>query len=156
MGPKIKDEALRAVHDYDYRSVLVGLDPADISGFLAAAQKTQDLLCLSLFALVWDPDVAMRLSLLFPQGFAGRQYDAGDVHSSLHTALAEFDAADSGRCSHYTEIMNIGGASRFFGLKQLCTRLQVTSGGAPQPVVEQLLAWSTLHQGLKQISRWCL
>ena len=123
MGPKIKDEALRAVHDYDYRSVLVGLDPADISGFLAAAQKTQDLLCLSLLALVWDPDVAMRISILV-EGFAGRQYDAGDVHSALHTALTEFDAADSGRCSHYTEIMNIGGASRFFGLKQPCSRLE--------------------------------
>ena len=49
--------------------------------------------------LVWDPDVAMRLSLLF-QGFAGRQYDAGAVRSALHTALAEFDADDSGRC-HY-------------------------------------------------------
>ena len=71
MGPKIKDEALRAVHDYDYRSVLVGLDPADITGFLAAAQKTQDLLCLSLLALVWDPDVAMRLSLLFPRALQG-------------------------------------------------------------------------------------
>ena len=98
MGPKIKDEELRAVHDY--RSVL-----------------------------------------------AGRQYDAGDVHSALHTALAEFDADDSSRC-HYTEIMNIGGASsRFFGLKQLCTRLQVTSGGAPQPAMEKLHAWSKRQQG---------
>ena len=65
---------------------------------------------MSLLALVWDPDVAMRISIRF-EGFAGRQYDAGDVHSALHTALAEFNAPDSGRCSHYTEIMNTGGAA---------------------------------------------
>ena len=106
-----------------------------MSGFLAATQKTQDLLCLSLLALVWDPDVAMRISILF-EGFAGRQYDAGDVRSALQTVLAEFDADDRGRSDHLTEIMNIGGAcSRFFGLKQLCARLLVTSGGAPQPVM---------------------
>ena len=69
-------------------------------------------------------------------------------------------------CDHLTEIMNIGGACRFFGLKQLCARLQVTSGGAPQPVMakargraskkpprvqvnplEELLAWSKRLQG---------
>ena len=72
-----------------------------MSGFLAATQETQDLLCLSLLALVWDPDVAMRLSILF-EGFAGRQHDAGDVRSALQTALAEFDADDRGRCDHFT------------------------------------------------------
>ena len=65
-----------------------------------------------------------------------------------------------------TEIANIGGAGRFFGLKQLCKRLRVTSGGAPQPVmakargraskkppraqrtpVEELLTWSKRQQG---------
>ena len=103
-----------------------------MSGFLAAAKKTQDLLCLSLLAVVWDPDVAMRLSILF-EGFAGRRYDAGDVRSALQTALAEFDADDRGRRHHLTEIMNIGGASRFFGLKQLCERLQVTRGDPLSP-----------------------
>ena len=44
--PKIEDEELRAVRDY--RSVLVDLDPADVSVFLAAAQKTQDLFVLVL------------------------------------------------------------------------------------------------------------
>ena len=41
-GPKIEDEDLQAVRDY--RSVLVNLDPADVIGFLAAAEKAQDLL----------------------------------------------------------------------------------------------------------------
>ena len=80
-APQIEDEDLRAVRDY--RSVLVNLDPADVSGFLAAARTAQDLLCLSLLALVWDPDVAMRLSKLFER-FAGRPYDAGDVRSALN------------------------------------------------------------------------
>ena len=40
--PNIEDEELRAV--CDYRSVLVWLDPADVTGFLAAAKKTQGLL----------------------------------------------------------------------------------------------------------------
>ena len=76
---------------------------------------------------------------------------------------------DRGHRDHYTEIMNIGGACRFFGLKQLCARLQVTSGGAPQPVMakargraskkpprvqvnplEELLAWSKRQQ--KQVT----
>ena len=128
--PKIEAEELRAVRDY--RSVLVNLDLADVSGVLAAAKQTQDLLCLSLLALVWDPDVAMRLSILF-EGFAGRQYDASDVRSALQTVLAEYDADDGGRPAHFTEIMNIGGASRFFGLKQLCERLQVTRGDPLSP-----------------------
>ena len=120
---------------------------------------------MALLALVWDPDVAMRISNLF-SGFAGRPYDAGDVRSALQTALAEYQADDGGHRDDDAEIMNIGGACRFFGLKQLCARLQVTSGGAPQPVMakargraskkpprvqgnplEELLAWSKRQQG---------
>ena len=74
----------------------------------------------------------MRIRILF-EGFAGRQYDAGDARSALQTALAELDAGDRGRRDRFTELMNIGGACRFFGLKQLCARLQVTSGGALSP-----------------------
>ena len=148
----MEGETLQAVRDY--RSVLVNLDPADVSGFLAAAEKTQDLLCLSLLAVVWDPDVAKRLSILF-EGFSGRQYAAGDVRSALQTALAELDADDSSRRHHLDAIRNIGGAGRFFGLKQLCKRLGVTSGGAPKPVrakarggpLQELLAWSKEMQG---------
>ena len=79
------------------------------------------------------------------------------VHS---TVLAELDAGGRGHCNHLTEIMNLDGACRFFGLKQLCARLHVTSGGAPQPVMakargraskkhpmEELIAWSKTQQG---------
>ena len=93
--------------------------------------------------------MATRLSIIF-EGVAGRRYAAEDVRSALQTALAELDADDRGHRDH------IGG----FGLKQLCARLQVTSGGAPQPVMakargraskkhplEELLAWSKKQQG---------
>ena len=63
---------------------------------------------MSLLAVVWDPDVAKRLSILF-KGFAGRQYDAGDARSALQTVLAEFDADDRGRRHQLTEIMKTAG-----------------------------------------------
>jgi len=126
---------LQAVHDY--RSVLCELDPADIGGFLGAARAIEDLLCLSLLALVWDPDVAMRLSVLFT-GFAKKNYTADDLYSAFDTVLTEFgvdmgDVFDKELREQYSDITTICGSCRFFGLKQLCARLRITRGGASEP-----------------------
>ena len=97
---------------------------------MAAARPIEDLLCLSLLALVWDPDVAMRLSFLFTR-FAEKNYVTDDLNSALRTVLTDFgvemgDEFDQDLRKQYSDIIAIGGSCRFFGLKQRCARLRTT------------------------------
>ena len=75
--------------------------------------------------------------------------------------LAKYEAgADAGfdqeLRQQYQKILNIGGDCRFFGLRQLCSRLRVTTvtqGGASKPtprqldVLESLLRWNQAMRG---------